>query len=62
MAGLNMAIIKRLPVVVPPIELQREFASRLEQLTASVDIMQAHSMDLDTLVVSMQQRAFSGEL
>ena len=62
MEGLSMGIIKRLPVVIPPIALQGEFIRRAEQVAVSVDAMRVHLMDVDILVASLQQRAFAGEL
>jgi type I restriction enzyme S subunit len=62
MEGLNMAIIKQLPVVVPPIALQREFVNQVERLASSIDVMKAHSLELQALVASLQQRAFAGAL
>ncbi len=61
MEGLNMAIIKQLPVVLPPIGLQRQYVSQMEGLAASIDITGAQSMGLDTLAASLQQRAFTGQ-
>lgn len=57
-----MAIIKRLPVVLPPVGLQREYVSQVEGLAASTDSTGAHSIGLDTLLASLQQRAFTGQL
>ena len=34
MAGLNMGLIKAMPIPIPPMELQREFASRTERRIA----------------------------
>jgi type I restriction enzyme S subunit len=62
MEGLNMAIIKQLPVVVPPLALQREFFNQVERLALSVDVMKAHSLELQAFVASLQQRAFAGAL
>lgn len=62
MAGLNMGIIKALPVPIAPISLQREFVRRL----SSIDQLKAaHSVSLeklDALFLSLQQRAFRGEV
>lgn len=51
-----------LPLLLPPIELQHEFARRVAA-TDKLKLAQRSSMvDLDTLVASLQQRAFQGEL
>ena len=62
MDGLNMAIIKRLPVLVPPIEVQRNFLVRLELLNTSFADMSSQATELDRLAHSLQQRAFAGTL
>lgn len=62
MAGLNMEIIKAMPVVLPPLVLQQEFVKRLR----GVERMKAHhrggSTELDALFASLQDRAFRGLL
>ena len=62
MAGLNMGIIKAMPIPVPPLSLQRDFARRVtavEKLKASHRTSLA---ELDALFASLQHRAFRGEL
>ncbi|MGH9299216.1 MAG: restriction endonuclease subunit S, partial [Acidimicrobiales bacterium] len=62
MSGLNMGIIKAMPILKPPIDLQWEFAGRvgvIERLKAS---QRAHLAELDALFASLQYRAFRGEL
>ena len=63
MSGLNMGIIKKLPIPLPPLELQKHFAS----IVASIEKQKAqqrahHLVELDTLFASLQSRAFKGEL
>lgn len=62
MDGLNMAIIKDMPVPLPPLHLQHEFARRV----AAVENLKAtHCRSLaetDALFVSLQGRAFRGDL
>jgi type I restriction enzyme S subunit len=62
MGGLNMGIIKELPVSMPPIDIQHELVSRL----AAVDRAQKRAVTqrehLDSLSKSLQHRAFSGSL
>lgn len=62
MAGLNMSIIKSLPVSVPAITLQHAFVSRLEALWVLKDGHMTHGGALDALFTSLQHRAFRGEL
>jgi len=62
MAGLNMRIIKDLPVLLPPIEIQ----ARLEAQFAGIDRMREkmimHNRQLEALFDCLEHRAFSGEL
>ena len=62
MDGLNMGIIKAMPIPVPPIADQQEFAARVEQVARwgnSVDLAVKAN---EALFVSLQSRAFRGEL
>lgn len=62
MDGLNMGIIKSMPVPVPPLEEQQRFANQAKQVsTRRVTINRAISTD-DNLFASLQSRAFRGEL
>jgi len=54
--------LKRLPVPVPPIELQREFARRVTAVEALKTAQRASLAELDALFASLQHRAFRGEL
>lgn len=62
MSGLNMGIIKRLPLPVPPIELQQEFVVASNAIDAQRVRFAEHLTELDTLFTSLQSRAFAGEL
>jgi type I restriction enzyme, S subunit len=62
MAGLNMGIIKELPVRLPPIEVQRELTDRLAEIDGVNERAIAHGGHLDTLLASLQDRAFVGAL
>ena len=62
MDGLNMGIIKKMPVITPPLPLQREFARRVEAIAAArAKVERALALD-DELFASLQSRAFRGEL
>ena len=54
--------LKRLPVPVPPISLQRKFATRVTAVAALKAGQCASVAELDALITSLQQRAFRGEL
>lgn len=62
MDGLNMGIIKKMPVPLVPLELQKKYAHLCNQLIQTrqktVDIQQEE----DNLFNSLLQRAFRGEL
>jgi type I restriction enzyme, S subunit len=62
MAGLNMGIIKEMPVAVPPIGLQRDFVSRIASLRSLRDQYRAADRNQEALFASLQHRAFRGEL
>ncbi len=62
MSGLNMGIIKALPLPLPPLDLQRSFAAIVESVKRQKDRMNAHLTELDSLFASLQSRAFNGEL
>jgi type I restriction enzyme S subunit len=62
MDGLNMGIIKRLPVILPPLALQENFVRRLQSLAALRAAAHASRAHLDALFASLQHRAFRGEL
>ncbi|MFD2794567.1 restriction endonuclease subunit S [Promicromonospora vindobonensis] len=62
MAGLNMSIIKGLPLSLPPAALQREFAATVAQTDSLRAAAERHLVELDTLFASLQSRAFAGDL
>ncbi len=63
MSGLNMQIIKALPVALPPLSVQRSYVERKNHLDLGVRRACASQSDeLQTLFASLQQRAFAGEL
>lgn len=61
-ASINMTQLRGFPLLVPPMPLQLEFASRLEDL-ASIRSRQTNALEeMDCLFASLQHRAFRGEL
>lgn len=62
MAGLNMGIIKAMPIPLPPLPLQQTFATRIQAIEALKAQHRAALAELDALFASLQHRAFSGEL
>jgi type I restriction enzyme S subunit len=62
MAGLNMGIIREMPIPLAPIELQGQFAKRIEAL-GCVKLTHGNGQTgLSALFASLQHRAFRGEL
>jgi type I restriction enzyme S subunit len=62
MSGLNMGLIERMPVPLPPLDLQREFARRVAAVEKLKTAQRAALAELDALFASLQHRAFRGEL
>ncbi|MGH8894671.1 MAG: restriction endonuclease subunit S [Actinomycetes bacterium] len=62
MDGLNMGIIKAMPIPVPLLSRQQEFAARARQVTDARDRVALASRSDDELFASLQSRAFRGEL
>ena len=62
MSGLNMSIIKSLPISLPPMELQREYVTRMESIRELKSGYIAHLDQINALFESLQSRAFRGEL
>ena len=62
MSGLNMGIIKSMPIPLPPIELQHRFAAIVKSVEGQKVKQRAHLEELHTLFASLQSRAFAGEL
>lgn len=62
MGILNAGLLKQLEVILPPIELQKDFA---QQLAATEKLGQKNQESAETfnsLFSSLQHRAFRGEL
>ena len=62
MSGLNLGIIKAMPIPVPPLPLQQTFATRIQAIEALKATHRAALAQLDALFASLQQRAFAGQL
>ena len=59
---LTMVILNRMPILVPPLDLQSRFAAVVESVEQQRASQRAHLAELDTLFASLQSRAFRGEL
>jgi len=62
MDGLNMGIIRDMPIPLAPIALQQEFAVKLEGLDNVRREQRQSDAQLEALFASLQYRAFRGEL
>lgn len=62
MEGLNMGIIREMPIPLAPIDLQLEFAERLKQVSELKAAQRRSEADLEALFDSLQHRAYQGAL
>ncbi|HYR26929.1 MAG TPA: restriction endonuclease subunit S, partial [Thermoanaerobaculia bacterium] len=62
MEGLNMGIIKEMPIPLVPIELQERYRGILENLSRVKTAARRSAAELDALFASLQHRAFRGGL
>jgi type I restriction enzyme S subunit len=59
---IYMRVVEQFRLLLPPVELQREFAKRVAQVDALRKKMRATVPELDGLFAALQHRAFSGDL
>ena len=62
MEGLNMGIIKSMPIPMPPLAVQEVFTRRVAAVEKLKSAHLASLAQLDALFASLQHRAFRGEL
>ncbi|HXN22416.1 MAG TPA: restriction endonuclease subunit S [Candidatus Dormibacteraeota bacterium] len=62
MNGLNMGIIKSMPIPLPPVQLQQDFARRVAAVEELKATCRTSLSELDALFNALQYRAFRGEL
>jgi len=62
MPNISKARLAKLPLELPPLALQREFAARVELIGSQRARIEAASAVDDALFASLQSRAFRGEL
>ncbi len=62
MDGLNMGIIKEMPIPLVPVALQEAFAAKLIALSQLKKMEECSKGECDALFNSLQHRAFRGEL
>ena len=49
-------------MLIPPLDLQRRFATIVESVEKQKNRLRTHLAELDALFASLQSRAFNGEL
>ena len=62
MGILNAGLLKQLQVILPPLDLQREFSRRIAVVEKLKTAHKASLAELDDLFASLQYRAFRGEI
>ncbi len=62
MANINAKEFQAIPIPIPPLDLQRRFATIVESIEQQKAHQRAHLTELDALFASLQHRAFNGEL
>lgn len=60
--GINLTDIKRLPIPLPPSEMQDRFAQAADEVRRQRAVHRAAASQSDALFSSLQHRAFQGEL
>ena len=60
--NINVESLSSLPVPVPDLRMQREFATKVITIDIEVQRSRVHERHLGTLFSSLQHRAFRGEL
>lgn len=62
MPNLNSTLVENLEVMLPPLELQHQYAQFVERSDLQRDRLQRSDTQQETLLASLQHRAFSGTL
>lgn len=62
MAGINVTKLKKIEVIIPPIDLQNKFAKAIEKIEILKQKLQQETHKSEALFQSLLQRAFKGEL
>ncbi|AKB24773.1 Type I restriction-modification system, specificity subunit S [Methanosarcina sp. MTP4] len=62
MDGLNMKIIKDMPIIIPPIELQKKYGAIVQKIKETKQAQQQSSLEINTLFDALMQKAFNGNL
>jgi len=60
--NINLAILRALPIPMPNLDLQNEFEEITKETRRSIEVQNLHTKELQELFLSLQHRAFRGEL
>lgn len=60
--GINLGDLKKFPVMLPPADLQVEFAEKIEQQAKLLQLKELQAQRHEALFASLQHRAFTGQL
>lgn len=60
--NMNLSMIKNIEIMNPPIELQNQFAEKVQKIEAQKEIMQESLAEMENNFNNLMQRAFKGEL
>ena len=61
-ASINSTQLKKFPVIIPPIELQNQFADIVQQVESLKNYQSQSKQEIDNLFNTLMQKAFKGEL
>lgn len=61
-SGINQSNLSRVPVMLPPMDLQQRFNEQLDAVGQLESLHRRSVMELDKLFGSLQERSFRGEL
>jgi type I restriction enzyme S subunit len=62
MANINAEELKKIKILLPPIELQNQFAETVQKIELQKELMQQSLTELENNFNSLMQKAFKGEL
>lgn len=60
--NLNLSMIKDIEIIFPPLELQNEFAKKVEKIEQQKQLLEQSLTELENNFNSLMQKAFKGEL
>jgi len=62
MVKISQSSLLKLPVILPPIELQQKFTEICNQIEKTTESQQQSSLEINNLFDALMQKAFTGEL